>query len=237
MVNATKFAADAEAGNLLPYGDALSYKDDIYPKLRESFTSDGKFYCAPKDFSTLALRFVRDLLTSGVAKFPKQLGAGDGSEAFGTGKAAMVIDGNWMIGGMREDYPDVKYRVVPLPKGPAGSGTLSFTECWGISAKSEYQEQAKSLVDGLMEPQQQLTFAEVFGVMPSRQSARAQYEAKFPDQAGFLQGVENAQGPVTHSKMDPVMTDLDNKLQQLPGIDPAQVLKEFQQNATAALGG
>jgi multiple sugar transport system substrate-binding protein len=315
MVNATKFAAYAEAGNLLPYGDSLSYKDDLYPTLRETFTSDGKFYCAPKDFSTLALQirtdawqqagltdadipkdwdqlkavaqrlttpdrvglaindskdrvgafvvqsggwwlnkdqtqatgdtpenlralqFVRDLLASGVAKFPKQLGAGDGSEAFGQGKAAMVIDGNWMLGGMREDYPDVKFTVAPLPKGPKGSGTLSFTECWGIAAKSEYQEQAKSLVDALMEPQQQLAFAEAFGVMPSRQSVRAQFEARFPEQAAFLQGVENAQGPVTDAKMDPVMTDLENKIQQLPGIDPAQVLKEFQQNASAALGG
>ena len=315
MVDANKFAAYAEAGNLLPYGDSLSYKDDIYPTLRETFTSDGKFFCAPKDFSTLglqirtdawrqagltdadipkdwdqlkavaqrlttadraglvindskdrvgaflvqsggwwvnkdqtqatgdtpenlrALRFVRDLLAGGVAKFPKQLGAGDGSEAFGQGKAAMVIDGNWMIGSMREDYPDVKFTVAPLPKGPAGGGTLSFTQCWGIAAKSEHQEQAKSLVDALMEPKQQLVFAEAFGVMPSRQSVRAQYEAKFPEKAAFLQGVENAHGPVTAAKMGPVMTDLDNKIQQLPGIDPAQVLKEFQQNATAALGG
>jgi multiple sugar transport system substrate-binding protein len=314
MVDASKFRSYAEAGNLHPYGDSLSYKDDFYPTLRDTFTHDGKLVCAPKDFSTLALEistdawtkagltdadipkdwaqleavaqrlttpdqaglviepskdrfgafmvqsggwitdkdqtkatadtpenlraleFVRGMLTKGIAKFPKQVGAGDSIEAFGQRKAAMVIEGNWMFGGMRNDYPDVKFTVAPLPTGPVGSGTLSFTQCWGIAAKSQHQEQAKAFIDSLMAPDQQLTFAEAFGVMPSRQSVRAAYEAKFPAQAAFLKGVERAQGPVTHSKMDPVLTAFDNKLQQMPGMDPKQILAELQQNATAALG-
>lgn len=42
-------------GSLEAYGDTLPNKADFYPKLVEAFTVDGKFYCAPKDFSTLAL--------------------------------------------------------------------------------------------------------------------------------------------------------------------------------------
>jgi multiple sugar transport system substrate-binding protein len=48
-------AGYASNGSLLAYGDELSNKDDFYPSLVENFTFDGKFYCAPKDFSTLAL--------------------------------------------------------------------------------------------------------------------------------------------------------------------------------------
>ena len=37
--------------------------DDFYESLRTAFTYDGKFYCAPKDFSTLALQINTDLWT------------------------------------------------------------------------------------------------------------------------------------------------------------------------------
>ncbi|MCP2167403.1 sugar ABC transporter substrate-binding protein [Goodfellowiella coeruleoviolacea] len=312
MADASKFAGYAQ--NMLPYGDSLPYKDDIYPSLRQTFTLDDKLYCAPKDFSTLALvinnelwtragltdqdvpttweqlravaqklttgeqtglvfasehnrvnaflvqaggwvlddkqttatadtpqnlqalQYVRDLLASGAAKFPKQIGAGDSIEALGKGKAAMVVEGNWIVGAMRNDYPDVKYRAVPLPAGPAGAGTLSFTQCWGIAAQSHYQEQAKDLVNAFMDPQQQLTFAETFGVMPARQSVREQYQQRFPDQAAFLQGAEHAHGPVTPTAMDAVMADFDAQLQQLPDADPKRILEQLQRNASAALG-
>lgn len=55
------FGAWTKAGNLQPYGDALQNKDDYYPALKEAFTADGQFYCAPKDFSTLALVINQDL--------------------------------------------------------------------------------------------------------------------------------------------------------------------------------
>lgn len=314
MVDATRFAQYAEAGNLLSFGEALPYKDDIYPALRESFTYNGELYCPPKDFSTLgleintqlwaaagltdadvpttweqlqavatrltsgeqtglvindtrdrigafmvqaggwvtnpdqtqatadspenlaALQYVQSLLASGAAKYPKQIGAGDAIEAFGQGRAAMIIEGNWFLGSMQADYPDVPYTVAPLPAGPGGPGTLSFTQCWGIAAQSDTQEQAKDLVNALMTPEQQITFAEVFGVMPSLESARAEYEQKFPQFAPFLAGAEGAQGPVTTPGMEPVLLQFDTGLQALPGADPAQILAELQRNTSAVIG-
>jgi multiple sugar transport system substrate-binding protein len=54
-------AGYASNGSLLAYGDDLANKDDFYPSLVSSFTYDGKFYCAPKDFSTLQLIINTDL--------------------------------------------------------------------------------------------------------------------------------------------------------------------------------
>lgn len=48
-------AGYADNGSLIAYGDQLENKDDFYPALIENFTYDDQFYCAPKDFSTLAL--------------------------------------------------------------------------------------------------------------------------------------------------------------------------------------
>lgn len=54
-VSTDSFTGWAENGSLLAYADDLSNADDFYPGLREAFTYDDQFYCAPKDFSTLAL--------------------------------------------------------------------------------------------------------------------------------------------------------------------------------------
>lgn len=54
-VSTDAFTGWAKNGSLVAYGDELSNKDDFYPGLREAFTFEDQFYCAPKDFSTLAL--------------------------------------------------------------------------------------------------------------------------------------------------------------------------------------
>ncbi|MGC1211360.1 MAG: extracellular solute-binding protein [Micromonospora sp.] len=314
-VDASRFADYASVGALEPYADKISNPDDFYESLRTAFTYDGKFYCAPKDFSTLALeintdlwakagltdadvpttwdqltatsqkikakglvplalgdtrdrigafmvqnggwliskdgkqptadtpenlqslQYVKTLLTSGYAKYPKQLDAGWSGEAFGKGKAVMTIEGNWIKGALQNDFPKLKYKVVPLPAGPKGQGTLSFTNCWGIAAKSKYKDQAIKFVEAMTAGDQQMAFAKAFGVMPSRQSVQDQYTSAFPTDKPFIDGAAYAQGPVNAPKMDSVLGDLDTGLQGLANGDPKKVLENFDKNAKAALGG
>lgn len=54
-------ASYAATDSLEPYAGSLSNADDFYPNLREAFTVDGEFMCAPKDFSTLALIINEDM--------------------------------------------------------------------------------------------------------------------------------------------------------------------------------
>jgi multiple sugar transport system substrate-binding protein len=183
-----------------------------------------------------ALTYVRSLLADGSAKFPKQLDSGWAGEAFGKQKAAMTIEGNWIRGAMKNDYPTVKYIVVPLPKGPKAAGTLTFTQCWGIAAKSTHKAQAVALVTALTTKAAQLGFAQAFGVMPSRQSAQADYVAAFPDDKAFVDGAAYAQGPVNAPKMNQVLGDFDTALQGLPKADPAAILKRLQANTAAVVG-
>ncbi|MFI7487575.1 extracellular solute-binding protein [Micromonospora echinaurantiaca] len=314
-VDAARFADYASVGALEPYGDKISNTDDFYQSLRSTFTYDGKLYCAPKDFSTLALQintdlwtkagltdadvptswdqltatarkikakgqvplalgdtrdrigaflvqnggwlmsadgkqpaadtpenlaalqYVKSLVTEGLARFPKQLDAGWSGEAFGKGAAVMTIEGNWIKGALKNDFPNVKYKVVELPAGPKGKGTLSFTQCWGIAAKSKYKEQAIKFVEAMTSGEQQMAFATAFGVMPSRQSVRDQYTGAFPADKPFIDGAAYAQGPVNAPKMDSVLRDLEAGLQGLANGDPKTILANFDKNAKAALGG
>jgi multiple sugar transport system substrate-binding protein len=312
-VDAGVFGDYAEAGNLYPYLDQMADAEDFYPNLVDSFTLDDEAYCAPKDFSTLALQinteswkkagltdadipttweelqtvaqelttpdqaglvlgigrdrvgaflvqnggfwvdgesgeatateptnvealeYVQGMLEGGEAVLAPDVDAGWGGEAFGTQKAAMTIEGNWIRGAMENDYPDVEYTVAELPEGPAGKGTLLFTQCWGIAADSENQEAAVSFVEAMTTPEQQLTNADAFGVMPSRESAQADYVEQFPDDAPFIAGGDYGQGPVNLPGLGPVVADLDSQLEQLKSADVTTILESFQKNAEAEL--
>ncbi|MFB9376788.1 extracellular solute-binding protein [Kineococcus gynurae] len=307
-------AGYAENGSLLAYGDQLPNKDDFYPGLVRSFTYDGTFYCAPKDFSTLqlvintdlwtaagltdadvpttwdqlrtvsqrlttpehvglgvsgeyarlgafmvqaggnlmnaegteatadspenveALQYVKTMLEGGEAKFAKDLGAGWGGEALGKGLAVMTIEGNWITGALSKDYPDVKYKVVELPAGPAGKGTLQFSNCWGIAADSKNQKAALDLVERLTSADQQLAFSKAFGPMPSIRSAADAWRSDNPDLVPFLDGVDYAQGVPTVKGSADVVTDLNSKLESLATGDPAEILAQTQTNLQALTG-
>lgn len=313
-MDAGRFADYAKQGSLYAYADQLEDNDDFYESLRETFTYDGKQYCAPKDFSTLALvintdswtkaglgdgdlprtwddlttvakklttkdqvglglgtgvdrvgafvvenggwwinedgtkptantpevqdalSYVQDNTKAGIFKFANQLDSGWGGEAFGTGKAAMTIEGNWIKGAVKNDYPDLKYTVAELPEGPAGKGTLQFTQCWGVASDSKAQAQAVDLVKALTTVEQQMAFADAFGVMPSRQSAADQYKEKYPEDAAFIAGGEYGHGPINAPGMEQVVADLNSKLENLPGADLDRVLGSFDTNAGAVLG-
>lgn len=301
-------------GSLFPYAADLPNADDFYPSLRENFTVDGEFYCAPKDFSTLALiintdawaaagltdadvptdweslaavaktlttgeqvglsfgpeyqrlgvfmeqaggglvdedgttaivdspenvealTFVQQMLKDGVLAYPSAIDSGWGGEAFGSGRAAMTIEGNWITGALKNDFPDTKYLVAPLPEGPAGPGTLQFTNCWGIAADSANQDAAVQLVEHLTATEQQVAFAEAFGVMPSVESAGEEFRTTFPEQAAFLDSAEFAVGMPTVQGASDVIGDFNGQIEGLAAADVAAMLASVQTNMQAVLG-
>ncbi len=301
-----QFQTYAKNGYLEPYAENLSNADQFYPALKDAFSYDGKFYCAPKDFSTLGLiintdlwaaagltdadvptdwdsltaaatklttadtvglsfgqeyarigvfmnqaggslldgstitadssenaagiDYVKSLLDAGVLKFPAQLEAGWGGEAFGLQKAAMVIEGPWINGALKNDFPDVKYIAAELPAGPGGSSTFTFSNCWGIPVGSPTLEATQSLVEYLTTDEQQLAFADAFGVIPSTKSGAAAYAEKFPNNASFVAGNDYAVSPVAFAGASAVLGDFNSSLEGLATADSKSLLKTLQTN-------
>lgn len=310
-VQPEQFPGYASTGVIEPYFDKLANADDFYPTLVDSFTYEGTPYCAPKDFSTLALiintsaweaagltdsdipttwdeletvakklgenskaglsfapeyarigafmvqaggslvsdgaavvdsdknveglTFAKELLTEGAAQFPGDLGAGWGGEAFGTGAAAMVIEGNWVVGALANDYPDLGYKVVELPAGPAGKGTLQFTVCWGLASDSKNKDSAMDLVSYLTSDAQQMAFAKGFGIMPSISTVADEWKAEFPEQAAFLDGADYAQGVPPIQGISDVIADFNSQLETLKTADPSSILSAVQSNLAAII--
>jgi multiple sugar transport system substrate-binding protein len=180
-----------------------------------------------------ALNYAKTLLNDGVMKFSSDLGTGWGGEAFGKGLAAMTVEGNWITGAMSSDYPNIRYSVIPLPAGPAGKGTLQFSNCWGIAKDSPDQQGAIDLVKQLTSTKDQLAFSRAFGVIPSIQSAAAQWKKENPKLVPFIDGIAYAQGVPTSKGSADVVSNLDSQLGSLKTSDPKTLLEQTQKNLEA----
>lgn len=199
-----------DAAKKLTSGDVVGFADTadynrwmgfFYGNGGQLFDKDGKVvFNSPEGVA--ALDFYAGFAKDGTGKTPKDLDSGWGGEAFGKGKAAMVIEGNWAIGFLAETYPEVKWGVAELPTAPSGKkGTLTFTECWavGAAAKDKVADAAWKLVNYMTDKDGAMNVATAgFGVMPARASAAdAWIKTKGHEELGaFVTGASYAVAPV-----------------------------------------
>jgi multiple sugar transport system substrate-binding protein len=201
-------------------------------------SADGRTMTASSPENLAGLTEIKKMMAAGSMKFNTDTSpaAGWGGEAFGKGIGAMTIEGNWIRGSLTKDYPTLKTKIVPLPAGPAGKGTLMFSNCWGIAAKSTHQKQAVDLVKYLISVDQQLAFTKAFGPMPSTVEGIAKFKTLYPQDAAFAAGGDYGQGPVNLPGFDPVMAAFNSKMATLgKGADAAAMLADLQKNGTAAI--
>lgn len=231
---ATKLTTDTVTG--LSFGAEYARIGTFMNQAGGSLISDdGTTATANTPENIAGLAEVKKLLGSGVLKFPAAIDAGWSGEAFGKGSAAMVIEGPWINGALAADYPDVKYTVAELPAGPGGASTFTFSNCWGIPVGSDSAAQAESLVSYLTSDEQQLAFADAFGVIPSTETGAAEYATKYPANAAFVAGNDYAVSPVAFAGAATVITDFNSSLESLATSDPEAILASFEKNLQDAL--
>jgi multiple sugar transport system substrate-binding protein len=137
-----------------------------------------------------ALEFVTGLYQDGFAVKPAAVDAGWAGEAFGQGKAAMTIEGNWIIGDLDTNFPDRNYAVAELPVGPAGPGTFAFTVCYGVAADAPNPEASWAFVDALTDPEGSLAWTNAFNVMPARAGVAEEWLSTHPELEAFVAGAD-----------------------------------------------
>ncbi len=141
-----------------------------------------------------ATDFFVSLYTDGVARSAADLGAGWPGEAFGQGKAAMTIEGNWIIQYLFDQFPDTQWAVAELPEGPAGKATMAFTVCYGVAAAANNDNLEASIVlaNFLTGPEgAQMVGESGFGAMPARASAAETWlQARGEEFEPFVAGAE-----------------------------------------------
>lgn len=138
--DAKKLTTATVKGISLP-ADSARFDAFLYAYGGKILNSDGKSVAFNSQAGQDALTFYSSFqLQDKSSALPDTLGASWPGDAFGKQKAAMVIEGGWLIPYMHDTYPSVQYGSVQLPKGPAKQATLSFTNGWGCSAKTKYQD-------------------------------------------------------------------------------------------------
>lgn len=183
--------------------------------------------------------YAQDLYERDVAASPTDVDAGWAGEAFGQEKAAMTIEGNWMVGALANDFPDVNYAVAPLPEGPAGQGTFSFSVCYAVAANAPNPEASWDLVNYLVSPEAQLEFTEQFPVMPSRQSNRDPWLEAHPELEPHLASVEFATAPTFVPGFQEVLDVLNDGIQGVASgnREVDEVLQAADEAGQGILGG
>jgi multiple sugar transport system substrate-binding protein len=199
-------------------------------------SKDGKTATVNSAANLKAFNFVKSMIKAGSMKLTNQIGAGWGGEGFGKQQCAMTIEGNWISGAMIHDYPSVKYKVVQLPAGPAGKGTLQYDGGWGLAAASKNKTEAKALLTYLTQTKVELGNAKAFGVMPSVIADEKQWKALYPQFAAFLDGANYSKSIPTIPNVNTVLGDFNTQLQGLPNGNPQSILKRVNTELQAILG-
>ena len=271
-VNSFKFLDLQNAEALANGNDQVTDPADFVPNLKAAFTKDGQFYCPPKDFSTLALQYNKDLfdaaglayptadwtwqdmedaaakltnkdkgvygmvvnpdmarwlaflyqaggsvynadatkmtinspeakaamdfyvglVTKGYAAQSSDVSTGWPGEAFGQGKAAMVVEGNWIMSYLKDQFPDLKFGVAELPAGPKGKATMAFTVCYAAPASGKHLAESWDFINYIAGPEGMKAWTDLGLAMPTRQSLSAGWAEQYPDSQPFIAGAEYA---------------------------------------------
>lgn len=178
-----------------------------------------------------AMEFYVGLVDQGYAQQPSELDSGWAGEAFGKGRAAMAMEGNWIVPFLADQFPDLNYGVVQLPAG-AQEATMAFTVCYAVPADipDDRKEAAFELVNYLTGPEGMKAWTDLGLAMPTRQSLRDQWLEQFPELQPFLDGAEYARPWQFIPGFQDVLDTVNNGLQQafVGTMLPEQVLEEAQ---------
>lgn len=153
---------------------AMTYNQDLSRNL-PILQNGGAAVCDAEGNSTLAsagvvenLEFMLNFVNNGLWTTPADLGLGWNGEAFGTGKAVIMEEGNWVYGTLQKDYSDINFGVKAMPSYKGVEVSMSFTVGYGIFAGSENKELAKEWIKYACGVEGMTTWCSGAGCLPSR---------------------------------------------------------------------
>jgi multiple sugar transport system substrate-binding protein len=165
-----------------------------------------------------ALQFFTDLFVKDkVADIPKNMGYDWSGDAFAEEKAAMVIEGGWLIPFLKEKAPNLEYGIVELPVKELGkpNSNLAFTVAYVMSKNSKNKEAAFKLIQYLTSEEGQKIVVDSGLALPSRKSMGQKFVEKYPERAAFVKGAAYAQ-PFQYGEYGPSLTTaLNNAIESL----------------------
>lgn len=97
------------------------------------------------------------------------MGIDSAGAAFGAGRTAMMIEGNWVISALNQEYSDLNYAVLESPTINGEEQSMTFSVGYTVSRDAENRDEAIAFInymtnDGLQQ------WSELSGTLPPRES-------------------------------------------------------------------
>lgn len=142
-----------------------------------------------------ALEFYRTMWTEGLV--PEQIKADSGELAqvpFRTGQVGMFSTGSFTVGILDEDYPELDYRVTPIPGREGGSASFAGGDNIAITATSQRPDEAWRFLEWSSRADVQDEFFGQVGVTPVRADVASEsYSERGEAYAAFARSLFNGQ--------------------------------------------
>lgn len=112
---------------------------------------------------------LNDLVATKAFVTPQDIGAGWNGEAFGTGKLAMMEEGNWVYQNLNNDYKDIKYTVKPMQTYKGEKGSMMFSVGWGKYSGTKQSDLADKWIKYVTGKEGMELWVTGTGTLPSRE--------------------------------------------------------------------
>ncbi len=140
------------------------------------------------------------------------VGTNSGSEMFGQGKAAMVIEGTWAIPYLKETFPNLEFATAEVPKVGRKQGTMAYTVAYVMNKKTKHKDAAWQLISYLASKEGMKAWATEGLVLPSRKSVLTELGyANNPLYAPFVAGAAYATVWQAGENLPTVYTHFNNQ--------------------------
>ncbi len=104
---------------------------------------------------------------------PSDVGTTSGSEIFGQSKAAMVIEGPWLIPYLKQTFPNVEYATSEVPTIAGKKGTMAYTVAYVMNKQSQHKREAWQLISYLTGIEGMKAWTSSGFTLPTRKSVAA----------------------------------------------------------------
>ncbi|MUL39041.1 ABC transporter substrate-binding protein [Gloeocapsopsis sp. AAB1 = 1H9] len=163
---------------------------------------------------------------------PSDAGTTSGGEIFGQGKAAMVIEGSWLIPYLDDTFPKLEYATAEVPTIAGKKGTMAYTVAYVMNKKSQHKQDAWQLISYLTGKEGMTAWTSTGIALPTRKSVtqKLSYDQK-PLYAPFIAGAEYATVWQAGKNLPTIMNNFNNQfISAMLGEQPLAVAMQKAQD-------
>ncbi|MCI1858861.1 MAG: ABC transporter substrate-binding protein [Sporolactobacillus sp.] len=160
-----------------------------------------------------AIQPLVNMYQKGLLKRPTDLGQDNSENAFGVKKAALTMDGNWIIAQLQQNFKDVHYGVKPLPTINGKKTTMVYTVSYSMNANSKNKANAWKLLNYFTGKKGMEIWAKNASVLPSRKSIADKMNiANDPIFKPFVEGANYAMPFQEGSHLTTIQNEYNNMI-------------------------